>query len=145
MQTIIHVTRPTRPNHHAIRSILLFSFLSLCLVALADDTTSAAPAKIPAADAASHYGETLAVWGKVAQVTVRPKVVFVNLDQPYPNARFTGVIFADNTNGFTNLRALRGETVEITGRIKNYQDKPEIVLTNAAQLKVVKPVGAEKK
>lgn len=122
----------------AIRSILLFSylFLSLCLVALAGDTTAAAPPKITATDAANHYGETLMVCGKVVQVTERPKVVFINLDERFPNSPFTGVIFSTNMNAFTNLSELKGKNVAITGKIKEYHDKPEIILTNVSQLKV---------
>jgi hypothetical protein len=84
-----------------------------------------------------HYDERLTITGKVAQVTIRPKVVFLDLNEPFPNSPFTGVIFSFDTNKFKDPPKLKGENVEITAKIKNSQDKPEIGLTNASQLKVV--------
>jgi hypothetical protein len=116
--------------------------LASCLAldgARADDTNGAAPAKIPANAAAKHYGENRIVTGRVAQVTIRPRAVFINLDKPYPDSPFAGVIFSRFTNGFSNLLSLSNQGVEISGVISNYQEKPEIILTNAGQLTVTGP------
>ena len=45
------------------------------------------------------------------------------------------VIFSKDTSKFTNVTALKGKTVDITGPIKLYKDKPEIILKSADQLK----------
>ncbi len=103
---------------------------------LAQDTNNAAPAKIGAMEAAQHYGQNLTVTGMVAQVTLRPGIVFINLDQPYPNSPFAAVIFPSATNRFADLKSLKGRPVEITGMIKNYRDKPEVVIQNPRQLQV---------
>jgi DNA/RNA endonuclease YhcR with UshA esterase domain len=101
--------------------------------------------KIGTAEAAKHYDESLTITGKVAQVTIRPRVIFLNLDQTFPDAPFTAVIFSGHTNAFGDLPKLKGRDVELTGTVTNYQGKPEIVLTNAAQLKVVEPSTSDKK
>jgi hypothetical protein len=100
----------------------------------ADDTNSPASPKIDANAADKHYGENAIVTGRVAQVTIRPKAVFINLDQPYPNSPFTGVVFSRFTNQFSDLTALEGKVIKVGGLITNYQNKPEIILTNASQL-----------
>jgi DNA/RNA endonuclease YhcR with UshA esterase domain len=118
------------------------SFLVLPL--LADDTNSVSLAKISAKDAGKHLNEDLTVTGKVAQVTIREKVVFINLDQPHPNAPFTAVVFAANTNQFGDLSKLKDKNVEITGQIKNYNGSAEAVLDSSNQLKIVELPAAEK-
>jgi DNA/RNA endonuclease YhcR with UshA esterase domain len=121
-------------------ALLLASPLSL----LAADTTNApaAPLKIGTADADKHFDETLTVTGTVVQVTFRPKVVFLNLDRSFPDAPFTAVIMAKDTNGFGDLQALTGKSVEVTGKVKEFKDKPEIVMSSTNDLKVIE---AEKK
>lgn len=105
-------------------------------LAAADDTHGAVPVKISATLAAQHYDELMTVTGRVAQVTVRPTIAFINLDRPYPNSPFTAIIHSDATNRFGDLKSLKGRAVEITGTIKEYRNKPEIVLRNPDQLSV---------
>ncbi|MGO8838568.1 MAG: hypothetical protein ACLQAH_18275 [Limisphaerales bacterium] len=105
--------------------------------ALAGETNSAAPVKIGTADADKHYDQEMIVTGKVAQITFRPTIVFLNLDRPHPDAPFSAVIHSDKTNQFGDLKSLQGKPVEIDGKIKKYHDKPEIVLESSSQLTVV--------
>ena len=91
--------------------------------------------KIGTGEADKHYGQEMIVTGKVAQVTIRPKVIFLNLDRPYPDSPFTVVIFPGEY--LADVKALDGKAVEIKGKIKNYNDKPEIVLDSADQLTVL--------
>ena len=46
----------------------------------ADGTKTGKPKKIPASEADNHYLETITVTGKVVQVTLREKLVYLNLD-----------------------------------------------------------------
>ena len=103
----------------------------------ADGTNSPAPLRIGAGEADKYYDQEMIVTGKVAQVTIRPAIVFLNLDEPYPNSPLTLVILPDATNQFSNPKSLDGKNVEATGKIKNYHDKPEIILETTNQLKVV--------
>jgi len=119
-----------------VLSLIAFATFISLHPAHADDTNGASSAKISAAEANKHYGENVIVTGRVAQVTYRPSVIFLNLDQPYPNAPCTCVIFRRFTNQFGDLSSLSNQSVEISGLITNYQNKPEIVLTNGSQLSV---------
>jgi hypothetical protein len=119
------------------KKILSLTVLAIFVVANsvhADDTNGLASSKISANAADKHYGENAIVTGRVAQVTIRPKAIFINLEQPYPNSPFTGVVFSRFTNQFSDLTTLEGKVIEVGGLITNYQNKPEIVLTNASQL-----------
>jgi len=119
--------------------IVLATFIVL-YPAQADDTNGASPAKIAATVADKHYGENRIVTGKVVQVTIRPRTVFLNFERPYPDSPFTGVIFSRFTNQFGDLSSLTNKSVEVSGLITNYQNKPEIVLTNASQLTIGEPM-----
>jgi hypothetical protein len=103
---------------------------------LAGPTDGSAPTKIGTSDASKFYGQEMIVTGRVAQVSIRPHIVFLNMDKPYPNSPFTLVIFPTATNQFGNLKALKGESVEARGKIINYHNRPELVLEKANQLKV---------
>ena len=117
----------------------------LALAANAQESKSAgakkdSPRRIAAADAQKHLEETVIVTGKVAQVTIREKLVYVNLDKPFPDSPFTAVVFARATNQFGDLKQLNGKQVEINGKITEYRNRPQIILDNTNQLKVVDTV-----
>lgn len=115
----------------------------LLLLALALNLSADNLIKIGAGDATNYFSKEMIVTGKVAQVSIRPGIVFLNLDKPYPNSPFTLVIHPAATNQFGNLKALRGASVEATGVITDYRGRPEIVLSNANQLKVTKAAPAK--
>lgn len=106
-------------------------------VARADGTNTPAPIRIGTAEADKHIDESVVVTGKVAQVSIRPAIVFLNMDQPFPDSPFTAVIMTKNTNGFGDLKALEGKAIEVAGKIKSFHDKPEIVLDSTNQLTVL--------
>ncbi len=97
----------------------------------------AALVKIGALQATNYYDQMMIVTGKVAQVTIRPSVTFLNLDQPYPGSPFAIVIIHGKSNYYGDVDALRGKSIEIRGKITNYHDKPEIVLNSSNQLTVL--------
>ena len=49
--------------------------------------------------------------GEVAEVTIGPKEVFLNLDEAFPNSPFTGGVFPSDTNKFNDLPKLKGKDV----------------------------------
>lgn len=121
---------------------LLISSLVLTAVVFAQDkkpgdTSTPVPQKISAEDATKHYQETMTVTGKVAQVSIREKLVYINLDKKHPDSPFTCVIFSRATNQFGNIKALEGKSIEVTGKIDDFHDKPQIVLNTTNQLKVL--------
>jgi DNA/RNA endonuclease YhcR with UshA esterase domain len=123
--------------------LFIVAVLTFATKGLAADTNSASPLKIGTADAASHYDQEMIVTGKVAQVTIRPTVTFLNLDKNYPNSPFQVVIFHGHSSFYGDANALKGKSIEIKGKIKNYHDKPEIALDNANQLTVFDSKGAD--
>lgn len=116
--------------------LVLTGFLGVAAVAGAQDVATPSR-KIGAAEAQDNYERRLTVTGTVAQVSMREKLVYLNLDQPFPKSPFTAVIFSRSTNQFGDLKSLQGKSVEITGRIEEYKEKPQIVLNSTNQLKVV--------
>ncbi len=98
-------------------------------------TNTSALLKIGTGEADKHYGQEMIVTGRVVQVTIRPKVIFLNLDRPHPDSPFTVVMFPGTY--LADVKALDGKAVEIKGKIKNYHDKPEIVLDSTNQLTVL--------
>ena len=115
--------------------LVFFALVSFCGVG--QERKSQTPKRISPAEAKDHYQETVVVTGQVAQVTIREKLVYLNLDKKYPNTLLTGVIFAKATNQFGDLNKLEGKRVEITGTIDEYRDKLQIVLSSTNQLKVL--------
>jgi DNA/RNA endonuclease YhcR with UshA esterase domain len=102
----------------------------------AEETNNLASLKINAAAATNYYDKEMIVTGKVVQVTIRPTVTFLNLDKKYPNSPFEVVIFHGHSSFYGDANALKGKSIEIKGKIKNYNDKPEIVLDSTNQLTV---------
>ena len=51
------------------------------------NTNTSALLKIGTGEADKHYDQEMIVTGRVVQVTIRPKVIFLNLDRPLPARR----------------------------------------------------------
>lgn len=110
-------------------------FLALTLLALA--AAPAAAADIPAAQAAAHAGETATVIGVLSNVHSNAnKNIFLDVGGVYPDNVFSGVIFGKGMHNPPDFSALVGKTIAITGQIKIYYGKPEIVINSADQVKV---------
>jgi len=126
---------PACMKHSAVLAVVI----SLILTASEDraDDTNAVPLTIGSAEAAKWIGKQVVVTGVVAQVSVRPSLVFLNFNRAYPSNLFTAIIRNKNTDEFENLTALRGKAVAVKGQIRDYNGKPEMELTGKSQLKVL--------
>ena len=127
--------KPFYSRMKTIVSIIIASTLAISLVAA--DTNAPAPLKIGALEATNYYDQQMIVTGKVAQVTILKSVTFLNLDHPHPDSPFTVVIFHSRSSFYGDANKLKGKSVEVFGRIKNYHDKPEIALDSTNQLTVI--------
>jgi DNA/RNA endonuclease YhcR with UshA esterase domain len=116
-----------------MKSLVVFlGFASASAPALAQ--TAAQP--IAPADAMAHIGQSVTVEGAANNVvTVRSGVTLINIGGRYPDNPFTAVILAADASKFPDINALNGKTVDISGPVKLYRGKPEIVLSDAAQIK----------
>jgi DNA/RNA endonuclease YhcR with UshA esterase domain len=89
--------------------------------------------------AGSHVSENATVCGVVASATYAPgsrsQPTFLNLGKPYPNQLFTAVIFGSDRPKFgTPETFLLEKRICVTGVIKVFRGKPEIILTDPKQL-----------
>ncbi|MBI4727561.1 hypothetical protein HY768_10170 [candidate division TA06 bacterium] len=88
-------------------------------------------------DAGSHIGEYATVAGTIVAAHNSGKACFLNF---HPNYRiyFTAVIFASSFNRFPSSpeRYYLNKRVQVTGRIKEYKGKPEIILNDPSQISI---------
>jgi len=124
------------------------SFRKICsaiiIAALFSLTTSiyAAGQTITAAEAANHMGEQGTVCGMVASAHFanqsRGQPTFINLDRPYPNQIFTVMIWGSDRDKFRNAPETyyQDKAVCVTGTIKGYRGKPEIIVKNPDQIRL---------
>ena len=120
-----------------IAVLLAFFALAFGTVSGQESKTNSLPAKIPASEAKEHVNAEAIVSGKVIELYKTEKLVRINLDKPFPNQPFTVVIFGNKTNLFSDLDKLKGTTIEVTGKITEYREQPQIILVSTNQLKVV--------
>ncbi|HWD18966.1 MAG TPA: hypothetical protein VHB20_06775 [Verrucomicrobiae bacterium] len=100
-------------------------------VASDNAVTPSESVSISAADAQSHIGEMETVEGAVSEVKVTAKAVFLDIDGIYPNEALTAVYFGKNREWFTSFR---GKKVLVTGIIRQYKSKPEIVVRSRSAI-----------
>jgi len=92
---------------------------------------------LKSSETAGNKGSYAVVTGYVADVVVREKVAYLNFDNKYPKNTFTAVIFPDKFEIFGDLMDYKNKTVEVKGKIGEFNGKPQIILNNKSQLKVV--------
>jgi hypothetical protein len=88
-------------------------------------------------ETASKIGSNAVVTGYVADVVIREKVAYLNFDSKYPKNTFTAVIFPDKFEVFGDLLNYKNKTIEVKGKIGQYSGKPQIILNNKNQLRVI--------
>ena len=96
------------------------------------------PAKrINYTEAPNHVGEYACVVGKEDHVYTSQKGnTFLNFCPDYKTCPFGAVIFGSAAFKFPNPNQYEGRTVEITGLIRSYQGRPEIILNDPSQIKI---------
>jgi len=116
------------------RARLLVGSMVLCLWAVSSNAASITPD-----EAASQVGQTATVCGVVASTKydahLRSQPTFLDFGQPYPNEVFTVVIFGSDRAKFgTPETTFRGKRVCVTGQVRDYRGKPEIIVKDPSQL-----------
>jgi len=106
--------------------------------------TAVAPALpagvIEACQTGDYIGQEKTVQGKVIQGTrSKTNTIFLNFGSAYPNHCFTAVIFSSDLGMFPAKPEdyYEGKTVRVTGLIKDYNGKPEIILEKKEQVGIV--------
>ena len=100
---------------------------------------SAAPAfaaSYAAAQAAAHIGETATIEGPVSgtHVDARSGAGFIDMGGRYPNQTFTGFIPRGALGRFGDLSRYEGKSLGITGTVRDYRGRPEIILSDPGQV-----------
>ena len=127
-----------------IRYVLFILILTQNLLLAQEARTNSLP-RIAASEATNHLDSEAIIFGKVVEVYTTEKLIRINLDKPFPKQSFTAVIFSSNTNSFSNLDKLKGKTIEVSGKVTQYRDKPQIVLTSTNQLRIVEKASENEK
>ena len=128
-----------------MKPLLLALTLCLPLVALNGQDKDKKSEVLPASDAKAKVGETVTIEAKVAEVNKTEKIVRINLGARFPKQDLTLVIFSANFSKFEEVEKLEGKTVRVTGKVTEYQKRPQIVLDAKEQLKVQETGKQEKK
>jgi hypothetical protein len=82
-----------------------------------------------------HVGGNKCVAGTVKTVTRSPRgVTFINFCEDYRQCPFTAVVFPRDLRHVGDLSGLAGRRVEIEGKIRLYDGRPEIIVKRAGQL-----------
>jgi hypothetical protein len=112
--------------------------LAACtLYLLASLANAGGPPIVAAEDAADHVGEYVTVVGRVANVfTSDNDNTFLNFGAAYPHQVFSATVFERYASDFNDLHDLKGRRVRITGKIRLYRNKPQIILESPSQLKI---------
>jgi micrococcal nuclease len=96
---------------------------------------------IAAKDAAKHIGETVTITEKVfsGKYFENNKMTLLDLGGYNPNQLLTVMIPGADKEKFKGNPEVdyKGKEVSVTGKIVDYKGKPEIVVTDPKQLKVV--------
>lgn len=113
--------------------------LILCLFAVAG-FKGIAQTKIDAKDAAKHVNETVTICDKVSdgKYFSNSQTTLLNVGAPHPNELLTLVIKGDDRKKFSDdpEKLFAGKNVCITGKVIDFKGRPEIVITEASQLKL---------
>lgn len=90
---------------------------------------------LPIHEARQHIGETKCVTGKVLRVKVGEKGVhFLDFCEDQMACPFTVVVFSHDLKDVGDVRGLAGRTIEINGAVKEYDGRPEIILSRISQI-----------
>lgn len=84
-------------------------------------------------DAAKHYGENVIITDKVYGFKDLGSMVLVNVGGEYPDQLLTVVLRGD-AKGMA--QSINGKVIKVSGKLVEYKDKPEIVVTDASQIVV---------
>jgi micrococcal nuclease len=90
-------------------------------------------------DAAEYYGQTMTVEGKIVVTNNTGRVCFLNFHEDW-RRYFTAVIFASDFDKFPAHPEdhYLNHVVRVRGLIKEYRDKPEIILKSPVQIEIVR-------
>jgi micrococcal nuclease len=140
MREILAAEREAVRNRRGFWSFNVFQAPDTAGIADRDKPPDPVPrAAVSWREADKHYGQNRTVEGKIVATNNTGKVCFLNFDRNWRES-FTAVIFAGDFDRFPRHpeEHYLGRTVRVTGLIKEYKGKPEIVLKSPEQIEIIK-------
>ena len=99
--------------------------------------------QIEALKAPFYVGKSVMACGKVAQVTVRSEITYINLDRPYPSQTLALVVWQNELPAyearFGKVSALENKRVCARGIIEEYRKTLQIIMSNPQFLRLMSP------
>ncbi len=143
-------TERSHPRHRSLRSRTAIALVTCAILVVCSAAVAVAQDTIPATQAIHHVGEDAEVCGHVASAayfaSTKGSPTFINLERPYPDQAFTVVIWGSSRARFEKPleRLFDGRSICVSGKIETYRGKPQIVVEDPAQIKVMaQPTGGE--
>ena len=93
--------------------------------------------RITTFDLKSSIGKKVILKAYVADVTVREKVAYLNLDAKYPKNTGSITIFASNFDEFGDMQKYKNKNIEVNGYVSEYQSRPQIIINSPNQIKIL--------
>jgi hypothetical protein len=119
-----------RPRLSLSKLALIAVLTPVCLVPFAYAADC-----IPINEAGQHVDESKCVTGKVVRVKIGyGGVTFLDFCEDQMACPFTVVVFSHDLKDVGDVRRLAGRTIEIEGRVKLYDGRPEIILNRISQI-----------
>ena len=84
-----------------------------------------------------HIGDSLTIRGYVADIYLSDKVAYINFENKFPKNIFSCAVFENRFNDFGDLSKYKEKTVEVTGKITTYKNKPQVILNSKDQIRIM--------
>lgn len=94
--------------------------------------------RINSGEAKKHVGDSAVIKGYIADVYISEKVAYLNFGNKFPKNEFSCVIFKSKYSEFDALNIFKNHDVEVTGKITEYKNKPQMILNSKGQIKIIK-------
>ena len=122
---------------YTIRLFLLFIF-ALSILSITTKLLAYEPEVVSWENAHKYYGQYVTVEGQIVDTHNSGKACFLNF-HPDWKKHFTAVIFSFAFPKFPPHpeKFYEGKKVRVTGKVKEYQGKPEIILEDPSQIKII--------
>jgi S1/P1 Nuclease len=92
---------------------------------------------ISASDAEKYIGRKVVVCSIVYGVKELPNINFINLGARFPDNPLTIVVFSDDKKNFSEgLSVYEGKNICVTGIVKEYKSKPEIIINSPQDISI---------
>jgi len=115
--------------------VIFLLISSICLWQISFSQT------VPLDSVKFYEGKEITVCSKVMDTYVSKSedaTTFINFGNPYPHSKFSVVIFEKDITNFkyTPSEYLKGKNVCVSGKVKIFKGKPEIIVSYEAQITI---------